>query len=165
MSLLLGAEPGRSRKPSNAAGKTSIFLNVKRQFTRVSSYAILLREERILLCRLSSEVAAAVGKWTLPGGGIEFGESPEAAVVREVYEETGYEIDWPTLTKIDSELFEFKDRWMHALRILYRAEIIGGELHHEPYGSTDRAEWFSRAECEELPLVEVARVAVKIAFG
>ena len=42
----------------------------------------------VLLCRLAPS-ARETPLWTLPGGGIEFGEDPRDAVVREVHEETG----------------------------------------------------------------------------
>jgi ADP-ribose pyrophosphatase YjhB (NUDIX family) len=45
------------------------------------------RNGRVLLIRRGR--APAAGAWTLPGGRIETGESPAAAVVREVREETG----------------------------------------------------------------------------
>jgi 8-oxo-dGTP diphosphatase len=44
---------------------------------------------RVLLVRRGR--APSLGEWTLPGGRIEPGESPEAAVVRELREETGVE--------------------------------------------------------------------------
>ena len=58
----------------------------KRQ--RVAAYAVILREGRILLSRLSSSISTEE-MWTLPGGGLDHGEDPREAVVREVYEETG----------------------------------------------------------------------------
>lgn len=47
-------------------------------------------EERILLIRRGR--GAAAGEWSIPGGRVEFGETLAAAVVREVYEETGLEV-------------------------------------------------------------------------
>ena len=57
--------------------------------TRVGAYALCVDEQdRILLARLSA-VEVDVGAWTLPGGGINFGEHPDTAVIRELEEETG----------------------------------------------------------------------------
>jgi 8-oxo-dGTP diphosphatase len=55
---------------------------------RVAAYAVILRDERILLCRLAPWITANE-QWTLPGGGIDHGEDPRDAVVREIREETG----------------------------------------------------------------------------
>lgn len=58
----------------------------KRQ--RVAAYAVILREGQILLSRLAPHLTSDE-LWTLPGGGIEHGEDPREAVVREIFEETG----------------------------------------------------------------------------
>src|SRR5690606_13750771 len=60
-----------------------------RPWTRVAAYgACLDAGGRILLARLAPGYPGG-GRWTLPGGGVEWGESPEDAVRREVAEETG----------------------------------------------------------------------------
>lgn len=134
-----------------------------KKFTRVAAYGLLLQEEKILLCRLSRQ-QKDYGKWTLPGGGLEFGEHPEAGAVREIWEETGLEADITGLAEVDSILAEFNDRMMHALRIIYWAEVIGGELCIELDGSTDGCEWFTQEEALALPLVDLAKLGVEIAF-
>ncbi len=50
--------------------------------------AALVRGGRVLACRRTAPAAAA-GRWELPGGKVEPGETPEAALVREVEEELG----------------------------------------------------------------------------
>ena len=52
--------------------------------------AIVLRGDALLLVQRGRGVA--VGRWSIPGGRIEFGESVEAAVAREVREETGLQV-------------------------------------------------------------------------
>jgi ADP-ribose pyrophosphatase YjhB (NUDIX family) len=130
---------------------------------RVSSYALLMEDERILLCRLSPHISSR-GEWTLPGGGIEFGEHPEEAVVREVREETGLDVRLTELAHVDSIVFSITEGRMHAIRFIYRAEIIGGQLTHEADGSTDRCDWFTASEVRNLPLVTLAKAGVQIAF-
>jgi ADP-ribose pyrophosphatase YjhB (NUDIX family) len=58
------------------------------QRQRVAAYAIVLRDDAILLSRLAPRVSAQE-LWTLPGGGLDHGEDPRTAVVREIHEETG----------------------------------------------------------------------------
>lgn len=50
--------------------------------------AAVLREGRLLACRRTWPEAAA-GRWELPGGKVEAGESPDEALVRELAEELG----------------------------------------------------------------------------
>jgi 8-oxo-dGTP diphosphatase len=62
------------------------------QRQRVGAYAVLLRERagriEVLLSRLAPKVSRTE-LWTLPGGGVDHGEDPRLAVVREIHEETG----------------------------------------------------------------------------
>src|ERR1043165_5710521 len=58
------------------------------RITRPAAYGLLWRDGKVLLCR-TSPGHLGVGRWTLPGGGIVFGEAPEAGAIREVEEETG----------------------------------------------------------------------------
>ena len=53
----------------------------------VSVGAVVVRDGRLLLVRRGR--GAAVGKWSVPGGRVEWGETLAAAVVRELHEETG----------------------------------------------------------------------------
>ena len=50
--------------------------------------AAVLRDGRVLACRRTAPPEAA-GRWELPGGKVEPGEAPEAALVRELAEELG----------------------------------------------------------------------------
>lgn len=135
-----------------------------KQIQRISSYALIVREEKILLCRISPKILEG-GRWTLPGGGIDFGEHPEHGVIREVREETGYDVRLGPLVKVDSEVFRHPDREAQAIRIVYRAEIIGGTMKHETDESTDRCDWFTLPEARKLPLVSLARLGLNLAFN
>ena len=59
---------------------------------RVAAYALILRDDRILLTRLASRISADE-KWHLPGGGVDHGEDPRDALVREIREETGLDAE------------------------------------------------------------------------
>lgn len=131
---------------------------------RVAAYAVICRDEQILLCRLGPP-EPNLGNWTVPGGGLDFGEHPEAAAVREVREETGYDVRLGELIEVQSEVFESQNGTMHALRFIYRAEIIGGELTVEVDGPTDLVAWHTAEEAAALPKVGLATRAVEIAFG
>ena len=52
--------------------------------------AIIFRDDRVLLVQRGSE--PSYGKWSIPGGLVELGESLQEAVLREVREEVGLEV-------------------------------------------------------------------------
>ena len=139
---------------------------------RVAAYNVCLDDrQRLLMCRLS-DITERPGWWTLPGGGINFGEHPEAGALRELDEETGLTGRIVELLAVDSLQRVIGDDprvdgevEYHSVRIVYRTEITGGELRHETNESTDRAEWRTREDLRELPLVELGRLGVTLAFG
>ena len=131
---------------------------------RVAAYALITDDQGRLLLPHWSE--AAHSGWTMPGGGIDPGEDPADAAVREVFEETGYHVELDGLLGVDSfvipaaERARPSDRPVHALRIVYRAHITGGELRVEEDGSTDGVAWHTPQEIDALnrvALVDLSR--------
>jgi len=57
---------------------------------------------RILVLKRSELETAGAGEWEFPGGRIKFGESPETALEREVYEETGLNVKVKQITHASS---------------------------------------------------------------
>jgi 8-oxo-dGTP diphosphatase len=143
-------------------------LEVPNQRTRIGSYSLCLDTQgRILLARLSA-LEVDVGAWTMPGGGVEFGEHPDAAAVRELEEETGLIGEIVDVAGIFSHVYgrsAFSGGGdLHFLGIVYRMRIVGGELRDEVDGTTDRSAWLSREELADLRLVELAQFGVSLAF-
>lgn len=114
---------------------------------RVGAYALVL-SERGLLGTVNSSLTAVPGTWSLPGGGVDPGETPAQAVVREVFEESGQHVTLDRVLTLDS------DHWVgrastgvledyHALRVVYGAtcEAPSEPVVHDRGGSTERAGW------------------------
>jgi 8-oxo-dGTP diphosphatase len=137
---------------------------------RVAAYNVCVDDQsRLLMCRLSN-ITARPGSWTLPGGGIDFGEHPEAGALRELQEETGLVGRIRDLVAVDSLRRAVRagddiEADYHSVRIVYRTDIVGGELRDETDESTDRAAWCKRDELASMPLVELGRIGMRIAFG
>lgn len=130
---------------------------------RIAAYGVIIRDGRLLLSHWNE---AGYESWTLPGGGLEPGEDPANAAIREVFEETGYQVELGKLLGIDSRIVPAKDRIrggdtpLHSLRIIYEATVIGGELQNEIGGSTDEAAWFDLQEVPRLNRVQLVNVGL-----
>ena len=64
--------------------------------------AVIIKEGKIALIKRGNEPSK--GKWTIPGGLVELGESPEQAVIRETKEETGLDVENPSLIDVVSNV-------------------------------------------------------------
>jgi 8-oxo-dGTP diphosphatase len=155
---MIRAVPARSDEPTPAPSPSPI--------TRLAAYGVIRRDGRLLLARVAPGYPAA-GIWTLPGGGLEFGETPWDAAVREVEEETGL------VARITSEPIVYSDtgRWprptgevpFHTIRFVYQMEVVGGEERPEIGNSTDAVGWFTDAELADLWLADLAERVASVA--
>ena len=133
---------------------------------RVAAYCVIVDGDRILLSHWNENGNSG---WTLPGSGLDPYEDPADAAVREVFEETGYRAELGELLGVDSHLIPAEHRFrgatepLQALRIVYRARVVGGELTNELDGSTDEAAWFGLAEVAELRHVGLVDVGLRLA--
>ena len=66
------------------------------------------------------------GRWAIPGGLVEYGETVEQAAIREAKEETGLEVKLIRLVGVYSD--PTRDPRGHYVSIAYLAEAVSGEL-------------------------------------
>lgn len=131
------------------------------EIIRVAAYALIINDNHILLCKLAKLLPEHRGEWTLPGGGMDFGEHPEETVIRETKEETGVDVFPSQILGVDTfrqDNLETKKKW-HSVRIIYEAEYLGGELRYEQNGTTVKCEWHPLEKVSELlrvPLIDAA---------
>lgn len=112
---------------------------------RPAAYALIIKDDKILLTK-------QYDAYHLPGGGLDLGETPEEAVIREVFEETGVVVDKPKLVATRNAFFSYSGEHGHdvqhfqSLQFYYRCHFVSGELSmdnmmddEKPYG--DMPEW------------------------
>jgi len=136
--------------------------------TRLGAYAVVRDDGgQILLVRLAADEVEA-GAWTLPGGGVEFGEHPDTTVLRELEEETGLTGRIDDILGIFSRVYPRSRAAagadLHFVGFLYRVSVTGGELRDELAGSSDGAAWFVPDDLAAVRLVGVARDAIRRAI-
>ncbi len=132
---------------------------------RVAAYAVITDDQGRMLLPHWNE--GGKSGWTMPGGGLDPGEHPADAAVREVLEETGYHAELGELLGVDSFVIPAADRVspsdrpVQALRIVYRARITGGALQVEENGSTDGVAWHTQEEVDALDRVSLVDLSRK----
>jgi 8-oxo-dGTP diphosphatase len=92
----------------------------------VVAAALVDSEGRILVAR-RPEGGSLAGLWEFPGGKIETGETPEAALVRELAEELGIAVASEALAPVTFVSHGYID--FHLLMLLYQCRDWGGEAH------------------------------------
>jgi 8-oxo-dGTP diphosphatase len=108
---------------------------------RVAAYAVVRDPDgRVLLTRNSSR-SDFPGLWSLPGGGVDHGEHPAQAVLREVREETGLDVRLTGLPRVYADVVDVRGASLHTVRLVYDAEVSGGVLRPETGGTSDAAEY------------------------
>lgn len=93
-------------------------------------------------------------KWTLPGGWIDVGEPPSEAVVREVYEESGYQTRVIKLAALyDRNKHPHPPLVFHGYKLFFLCELTGGAP--TPSLETDAVDFFPVHALPELSLGRV----------
>lgn len=106
--------------------------------------AVVVRDGRILLTR-RMEGAHLAGMWEFPGGKVEEGEDPEAAVVRECREECGIELEVREVIEVTFHRYPTKD----VLLLFYECAIRSGQVRN--LGVADHA-WVLPSELRDYRL-------------
>jgi 8-oxo-dGTP diphosphatase len=119
---------------------------------------VIERDGHVLLLRRSPAKDHAPGEWETGSGGVESGETPEAAVVREAREETGLEVE-VLGPPIDSFHYHRGAERAEAIGISFHCRALGGELRLS--GEHDAARWIPLDRLLEADAPEVFRRAFR----
>jgi 8-oxo-dGTP diphosphatase len=118
--------------------------------------AVILDGDKILLEQRKNEPSK--GKWSVPGGLVELGESMEDAVIREVKEETGLDVYEPQLVDLVNYVSYGEKGAViyHYVIIDYLVTVMGGK----PKAASDAAalKWVPFNELEQYDLTESFRL-------
>ncbi|MEN3048154.1 MAG: NUDIX hydrolase [Candidatus Caldarchaeales archaeon] len=124
--------------------------------------AFVVRDGKVLLVRRSNPPGR--NKWSLPGGRLRFGERAASAVVREVREETGLEVEVIRVVDVVDVFWRAEDGSVveHFVIVDFLCDVVGGSL---AAGSDAlEARWFGPDEVEGLEMTESTRAFLEEHF-
>ncbi len=124
---------------------------------------VIIDDGRVVLIRRRFEPSA--GRWTLPGGMLEIGETLEAAVRREMLEETGLIVEVGPVAEVLERITHDADRRVqyHYVLIDYVCRPVSGELRAG--SDADAAAWVRPGEFDRYDLADRARAVVARALA
>ena len=129
--------------------------------SRFAAYALCVADGHILLSQLWENDPSA-GKWTLPGGKIDWLEEPQDAVRRELWEETGLPGEIVRPLGIDTKVlppWRTHDE-LHVVRFVFEVRAAGTPHVQEVGGSTVAAAWHQVLEVSNLPTTSLVSSAL-----
>lgn len=109
--------------------------------------AALTNQAGEILLQKRPEGRQMAGLWEFPGGKVDAGESPESALIRELKEELGIEIEAQNLIPLTFASEPLGDR--NLLLLLYRCQAWVGEP--QPL-DTPELRWLQPSEMQDLPM-------------
>jgi len=121
--------------------------------------AVIVDHGRVLLVRRGHE--PLLGRWSLPGGLIELGETLQSALVREVWEETGLMVEPVELVELIDSIHRDGERVrFHFVIADYLCRVQGGALRAA--SDADEARWVERSEWNSQSAIALDPVTVRV---
>lgn len=119
---------------------------------RPAVYGVIIKDKKILLSK----------QWDgydFPGGGIDLGEETDKALMREIKEETGLDVEIGQILYCDNSFFKlpFKGNFVHSIHMYYECHVIGGKISIEFLDEQEKkyaseAEWVSLDKIDKIKI-------------
>ncbi len=121
---------------------------MEKKYSRVGVGVMIVNKQSEVLLGLRQGSHGA-GEWSFPGGGIEFGDTIEKTVKKEVKEETNLEVDDLELISVADEMRYLVEGKQYVM-IGFKANSFSGELKLMEPDKFVKWEWFSLSNLPEL---------------
>jgi len=128
----------------------------------VGAGAVVHRRGRVLLVRRRNPPNQ--GKWAIPGGLVELGETVQVAATREIFEETGLRVTIEGLLDVQTDVHKDAVSRLeyHYVLVDYLAKPVGGRLRLNSESS--ESGWFTSEQTKRLPMSKGTSAVLGIYF-
>ena len=136
-------------------------LQVDKKIIQIGAGALIFNKEgKLLLGKRGPQARNEIGKWEIPGGGIEYGEKVEDGLKREVQEELGIDIEVQEMLQLCDHILVYEGQ--HWISPTYICRLTKGTpTIQEPEKCTEIG-WFTIDEAEKLDLSIVTAEDIRI---
>lgn len=125
---------------------------------KVDIRAVVFRNNKILMVRENTD-----GDWALPGGWADIGLTPSEVAVKEVKEESGFDVKAIKLLGVlDKKCHSHPPSPYHVYKIFIQCEIIGGQPMEGI--ETSAVEFFTQNELPALSIARNTKTQIEMAF-
>jgi ADP-ribose pyrophosphatase YjhB (NUDIX family) len=125
---------------------------------KVDIRSVVFKDNEILLVRENAD-----GKWALPGGWGDIGLTPSEVAVKEVKEESGFDVEAIKLIGVlDKKCHPHPLSPYHVYKMFIQCEIIGGEAKEGI--ETNAVDFFAENELPSLSIGRSTESQIKLAF-
>lgn len=113
---------------------------------KVGVGAVIQNKENKILLVLRKKAPEA-GCWSLPGGKVDYMETIENAIIREIKEELGVDIEITRLVCVTNHIIQTED--IHYVAPTFAARITNGEVRNREPHALEKVHWFAIDEIPE----------------
>lgn len=117
----------------------------------VFSGCVIKGDKVLMVLRNEPECKEAHLKWEFPGGKVDFGETPEESVAREIFEETGVKVKVKRLIPwVGTAYWEYNWGTQQTLCFVYECEFVSQQEVEKDH-HVEKIEWVNIVEVKKLP--------------
>ena len=122
--------------------------------------AVVIEKGKVFITLRGKKARNEVGKWEIPGGGVEFGETLKDAIKREIKEENDFDIEIVELLGVNDHII--KEEKQHWVSPTFICKIKSGVPKIMESDKCEAIGWFTLDEASKLPLSIVTKYDIEL---